>query len=267
MYNLAAKYIEKKITTPPNLGIILGSGLSEIADFVNNPIIIEYKNIPNFPISTVKGHKGRFVVGNLANREVIIMQGRFHYYEGYNPAQIALPVRVMAQLGVKTLIITNAAGGINPKFKPGDLMIIRDHINISGINPLRGENDDSLGPRFPDMTNAYTPELRKKMHSIASKLSIPIHEGVYSLMLGPSYETPAEIKMLSLMGADAVGMSTVPEVIAAVHCGINVVGISCITNMAAGILDKPLSHEEVICTADMTKDLLRNLIMNFIEQL
>lgn len=267
MYNLAAKYIEKRIAITPKIGLILGSGLGELADLMTNSTVIEYKSIPHFPVSTVRGHEGRFVIGRLADKDIIAMQGRFHYYEGYRPDQIALPVRVMAKLGVETLIITNAAGGINPEFKPGDLMIIRDHINLSGINPLRGKNDERLGPRFPDMTNAYEPKLRKILSSVALELDIPIHEGVYAIMLGPSYETPAEIKMLRFIGADAVGMSTVPEVISAVHCGMEVVGISCITNMAAGVLDKPLSHRDVVHTADKATDSLKDLIIGFVKQL
>ncbi len=267
MYREAAKYIRGKIDITPDVGLILGSGLSNIANLIDKPIIVNYDDIPNFPLSTVEGHEGRFVIGKLGGRNVIIMQGRFHYYEGYDPDQIVLPVRVMGILGVNTLIITNAAGGINPEFKLGDFMLINDHINLSGINPLRGKNDKLLGTRFPDMTNAYDGDLREKMQSTAAELGISMREGVYAIMLGPSYETPAEIRMLRLIGADAVGMSTVPEVIAAVHCGMKVVGLSCITNMAAGILDLPLSHKEVIHTANRANDLLKDLIVNFIESL
>lgn len=267
MYREAAEYIRKQINIQPQIGIILGSGLSSVADIMEDPIIIDYNDIPNFPISTVEGHIGRFLIGKFKDKDVIIMQGRFHYYEGYELSQLVLPIRTMKLLGVSILIITNAAGGISRKFQPGDIMIIQDHINISGLNPLRGTNDNNLGPRFPDMTNAYDSKLRELIHNTASKLDMTIHEGVYAIMPGPSYETPAEIKMLASMGADAVGMSTVPEVIAAIHCGIKVVGISCITNMASGILDKPLLHEEVVATANNVESSLRNLIKHFIQSL
>lgn len=267
MYRDAAEYIRKKINITPNIGIILGSGLSNIADLIDNPVIIDYADIPNFPITTVRDHANRFILGKLSDKEVIVMQGRFHFYEGYEPSKIVLPIRTMKLLGVETLIVTNAAGGVNDKFKPGDIMIINDHINISGINPLRGKNDDELGPRFPDMSNAYDFKLREQMHKSAEKLDIDIHEGVYAMMPGPSYETPAEVRMLACIGADAVGMSTVPEVIAAAHCGMEVIGLSCITNMATGILDDPLSHEEVVATAKSAEQRLKDLLNDFIKSI
>ena len=210
--------------------------------------------MPNFPISTVEGHEGRLVIGTLQGKTVVAMQGRFHYYEGYKMEEVTFPIRVMKLLGVKTLIVTNAAGAVNTSFKPGDLMIITDHINLSGNNPLIGKNLDLFGPRFPDMSNAYNKELRKIAKNVANSINIDIKEGVYAMMSGPTYETPAEIKMIRTLGGDAVGMSTVPEVIVANHCGMKVVGISCITNMAAGILEQPLNHEEVIETSNQVKN-------------
>lgn len=267
MYRDAAEYIRKKIDITPEIGIILGSGLSNIANLIDNPVVIDYADIPNFPTATVREHANRFILGTLSDKEVIVMQGRFHFYEGYELPKVVLPIRTMKLLGVDTLIVTNAAGGVNDKFRPGDLMVINDHINISGINPLRGKNDDELGPRFPDMSNAYDFKLRKQIHNSAAKLNIEIREGIYAMMPGPSYETPAEVRMLTYLGADAVGMSTVPEVIAATHCGMKVVGISCITNMAAGIIGETLSHEEVVATAKSVEDGLKNLLADFIQSI
>lgn len=267
MYKKAAAYIQDIIPTKPFLGLILGSGLGDMAELIEHPVYINYGDIPGFPVSTVSGHKGRFVIGRYKQKDIIIMQGRFHYYEGYEVSKIVLPVRVMKALGVMNLIITNAAGGINPNFSPGDLMVIKDHINLTNLNPLRGENIDEIGPRFPDMTYAYNPFLTSLMLKQANNMGIHLHQGIYAMMSGPSYETPAEIRMLRTLGADAVGMSTVPEVIAAVHAGINVVGISCITNMAAGILDQPLSHKEVMDTAENAKMIFIRLLKNFINAL
>jgi len=267
MYRVAAEFIKDRIERIPEIGLVLGSGLGSLADSIEDPTFIQYKDIPGFPETTVPGHIGRFVVGEYRGKNVIAMQGRFHYYEGREMEQIVLPIRVMRILGVKILVVTNAAGGINPDFSAGDLMMIEDHINFLGLNPLRGSNLDELGPRFPDMTYAYDPFLRKKLMEIAQELGIPLRKGVYAMMPGPSYETPAEIKMLKAMGADAVGMSTVPEVIAAVHAGMKVVGISCITNMAAGVLDKPLNHLEVMETAERSKDQFMSLLSNFIASL
>ncbi|WP_138416841.1 purine-nucleoside phosphorylase [Aquibacillus sediminis] len=259
----AADYIEKQLSSQPVLGLILGSGLGILADEVENPITIPYGDIPNFPVSTVEGHKGQLVIGQLEGKNVIAMQGRFHYYEGYAMDQVTFPVRVMKQLGITHLFVTNAAGGINENFQPGDLMIIQDHINNMGTNPLIGPNDKELGPRFPDMSNAYNKQLIKDAKDCADQLGLSVQEGVYVGNTGPSYETGAEIRMLRTLGGDAVGMSTVPEVIVASHEGLKVLGISCISNMAAGILDQPLSHDEVMeTTAKVREDFLR-----FVKQL
>ena len=231
------------------IGLILGSGLGDYADRARHPRYLGYEEIPGFPRSTVAGHKGRFVVGEIAGKTVLAMQGRFHYYEGHPNANNMLGVRVMKRLGVETLLITNAAGGVDPSFSPGDLMLISDHINYSGYNPLIGENDDAFGVRFPDMSNVYDRTLRKKVCEVAKKTGIPLKEGVYMMFSGPSFETPAEIRFARTVGASAVGMSTVPEAIAAAHCGLKTIGISLITNMAAGMLDQPLTHEEVQATA------------------
>jgi len=260
MYSKASQYINDRLENSPRIGLILGSGLGVIGDYIKKPIVIPYRDIPGFPRTTVKGHRGQFICGEYQNRQVIAMQGRFHYYEGKGIEDIVLPVRVYRELGVDTIIVTNAAGGINKSFTPGDIMIITDHINFSGINPLRGRNDDRLGPRFPDMSKAYSDRLMKIARQKGSDLGISLREGVYAMMPGPSYETPAEINMLRILGADAVGMSTVPEVIAAIHAGIEVLGLSCITNMAAGVLDKPLDHSEVIDTAEKAKMKFSKLI-------
>ncbi len=249
----AKQFIESKINIAPKAGLILGSGLGILADEIIEPVKIPYSEIPHFPVSTVEGHAGQFVFGNLSGKPVVAMQGRFHYYEGYSQQQVTFPIRVMKALGVETLLLTNAAGGVNTAFKPGDLMIITDHLNMSGMNPLIGKNMDDMGPRFPDMSEVYSKNLSSGIESVAERLSIPVQKGVYVIMSGPSYETPAEIRMLRTLGADAVGMSTVPEAIVANHCGMKVAGISCITNMAAGILDQPLNHTEVMETAEMVK--------------
>jgi purine-nucleoside phosphorylase len=249
----AVTFLKTNYKQKPKLGLILGSGLGVLADEIKNPVKIPYREIPDFPISTVAGHAGQLVFGLLEGVEVVAMQGRFHYYEGYSFDKVTFPVRVMKGLGVETLIVTNAAGGINENFAPGDLMLISDHINNMGSNPLIGPNDDQLGVRFPDMSEAYSKELRELAKEKAVQLNFNVKEGVYVAFTGPTYETPAEIRAFRILGADAVGMSTVPEVIVARHSGIKVLGISCITNMAAGILDQPLSHEEVIDTTERVK--------------
>jgi purine-nucleoside phosphorylase len=250
----------------PTVGLILGSGLGMMAEQIEDSVIIPYGEIPHFPVSTVAGHAGQLVAGYLGGRPVVAMQGRFHYYEGYSMSQVTYPVRVMKMLGVDKLIVTNAAGGVNTNFEAGDLMVITDHINLMGTNPLTGENISELGPRFPDMSEAYGKELRKLAFSVAMKKQIVLQEGVYAAVMGPSYETPAEIRYLRVIGADAVGMSTAPEVIVANHCGMKVLGISCITNMAAGVLEVKLSHEEVMETADRVKDQFIGLIMGILKQ-
>jgi purine-nucleoside phosphorylase len=249
----AAQFLKDKYNKTPKIGLILGSGLGVLADEIVSSVKIPYNEIPDFPVSTVEGHAGQLVFGLLNDVEVVAMQGRFHFYEGYSFDKVTFPVRVMKELGVEMLIVTNAAGGVNECFSPGDLMIITDHINNMGSNPLIGPNDARLGVRFPDMSEAYSKELRIIAKEIASRCSIDIKEGVYVGNTGPIYETPAEIRMLRVLGGDAVGMSTVPEVIVARHSGIKVLGISCISNMAAGILDQPLTHDEVIETTERVK--------------
>ncbi|SHM89672.1 purine-nucleoside phosphorylase [Gracilibacillus kekensis] len=261
--NEATSYLQTKITTKPKVGLILGSGLGMLADEIENPTKIKYEEIPGFPISTVEGHAGQLVIGNLQGVEVIAMQGRFHYYEGYGLEAVTFPVRVMKELGIDKLLVTNAAGGINRDLEPGDLMLITDHINNTGQNPLIGENLSDHGVRFPDMSTAYDRNLQKVSKQVASQLNITLKEGVYVWNTGPSYETPAEIRMLEKIGGDAVGMSTVPEVTVARHAGTQCVGISCISNMAAGILDQPLTHDEVIETTEK----VRESFLTFVKQL
>lgn len=261
----ASKYIQSKITVMPEIGLILGSGLGILAEEICDSVVIPYTEIPYFPASTVSGHKGQLVIGSLKGKQVIAMQGRFHYYEGYSMENITFPVRVMKQLGIKSVIVTNAAGSINKKYNPGDLMIIKDHINNMGTNPLIGPNNDELGGRFPDMSQAYDREYIKLAETCANEIGLKIHNGVYVGNTGPTYETPAEINLLRILGGDAVGMSTVPEVIVARHTGLRVLGISCISNMAAGILDQSLSHEEVIATTEKVKGSFIELVMKIVH--
>ena len=262
----SAAYINDKLTSAHDIGIVLGSGLGVLADEIENAVEISYSEIPNFPVSTVEGHEGKLVSGILNGKRILAMKGRFHYYEGYRMEEVVFPIRVMKLLNINNLLVTNAAGGINEEFEPGDLMLISDHIKFFSESPLRGKNINELGPRFNDMSCAYSKNLRQMAKKVADSLGINIKEGVYSFMSGPSYETPAEIRMLRVLGADAVGMSTVPEVIAAAHSGINVLGISCISNMAAGILDTPLSHDEVIETAAQVRDKFILLVKNIIKE-
>ncbi|MBO8154885.1 MAG: purine-nucleoside phosphorylase [Bacillaceae bacterium] len=249
-----ADFIRQRLQTAPKIGLILGSGLGVLADELQDSAVIPYQKIPHFPQSTVAGHKGQLVSGHLEGQPVLAMQGRFHYYEGYSMKQVTFPVRVMKELGIEILIVTNAAGGINEQFSPGDLMLIEDHINMMGNNPLIGSNHDEEGPRFPDMSEAYDRKLIQHARQCAERLGINVQQGVYVGNSGPSYETAAEIRMLNRLGGDAVGMSTVPEVIVANHTGLKVLGISCISNMAAGILDQPLSHDEVIETTEKVRE-------------
>lgn len=265
--NKACEFIKSKLNSIPSIAVILGSGLGELTEEIENRTIIKYVDIPYFPVSTVAGHAGQFAEGSIGGRDVIMMQGRFHYYEGYDMKTVVFAVRVLKVLGIKTLIVTNAAGGVNLDFKPGDLMIIKDHINMSGANPLIGKNIDELGPRFPDMSEPYSKKLIDIAKNTAKKLNIDIKEGVYLMLTGPCYETPAEIRMVRKLGADAVGMSTVPEVITARHMEVSVLGISCITNMASGILNKPLNHKEVIETSNMVKDKFKKLISGIIADI
>lgn len=261
------EYIEKKIAGNVEIGMILGSGLGALAEKLTEKVVISYKEIPHFPQSTVQGHAGQLVCGTLEGKQVVVMQGRFHFYEGYSLAQVTYPVRVMQKLGVKTLVVTNAAGGVNRSFTPGDLMLIEDHLNLMGANPLIGPNQDSFGLRFPDMSEAYNRELRNLAEKVAANQGFSLQRGVYVGLTGPSYETPAEIRYLSTIGADAVGMSTVPEVIVANHGGIRVLGISCITNMAAGILERKLDHSEVMETADRIKEKFLGLVRGVVREL
>lgn len=242
----AKYYLESNIKVKPEIGLILGSGLGILADEIEDPVVLDYEHIPNFPISTVEGHAGQLIVGKFMGKQVMALKGRLHYYEGYTMSEVTFPVRVMTALGVGQIIVTSAVGGINKNFVPGDLMIIRDHINFGFNNPLIGADCSSLGVRFPDMSGAYSESLIILAEKAAKENNIDVKKGVYAFLTGPAYETPAEIKMIGILGADAVGMSTVPEVMAAIHGGAGVLGISCITNMAAGISDKPLNHDEVI---------------------
>lgn len=252
--NKSVEFIKTKIDYKPEVGIILGSGLGDFADNISNAIEIDYSDIPGFPQSTVVGHSGKLIFGDLEGKKVVAMKGRIHYYEGQGIERTVFPTKVLCELGIQNLVVTNAAGGVNKSFEPGDIMIIRDHINFAGTNPLIGANEEDKGPRFLDMTDAYSKELRKKAKEVAKEVGLDVKEGVYMWFTGPCYETPAEVKLARILGADSVGMSTVPEVIIARHRGVKVLGFSCITNMAAGILDQPLNHEEVIEVSDRIKD-------------
>ena len=256
----AAQLILQRTTHCPKIGLVLGSGLGAFADSLTDATRVPYAEIPSFPQSTAIGHAGRMVIGKAGEVAVAAMQGRVHLYEGYSVEQVAFPIRVFARMGIKAVIITNAAGGINLGYSQGALVLIRDHINLQGTNPLVGPNDDRFGVRFPDMTYAYSKEYREAACEEASKLGTTLHEGVYAGLLGPSYETPAEIEYLRRIGADLVGMSTVAEVIAAHHMGVSVLAISCVTNMAAGILDQPLSHAEVMETGERVKTTFETLL-------
>lgn len=244
----AASLLLSKVAVRPQIGLVLGSGLGAFAEELHDAVRIHYSEIPSFPRSTAIGHPGQLVIGKAADTPVAVMQGRVHLYEGYTPTEVVFPTRVLGQMGIRALIITNAAGGINLEYKQGALVVISDHINLQGQNPLVGSNDERFGSRFPDLTQAYSKPYRASALAAAQKLGITVHEGVYAGLLGPSYETPAEIRYLRTIGADLVGMSTIPEVIAARHMGIKVLAISCVTNMAAGILDKALDHQEVLET-------------------
>ncbi|HEX5425291.1 MAG TPA: purine-nucleoside phosphorylase [Candidatus Acidoferrales bacterium] len=249
----AARFVRARTKLRPRIALVLGSGLGAFADDLTDAVAIPYEKILGFPRSTAIGHAGRLVVGKAGDVAVAAMQGRVHLYEGYSAREVVFPMRVFGRMGVRAAILTNAAGGINRDYNQGALVVIRDHINLQGTNPLTGPNDDRFGLRFPDMTEAYAKDYRKIAIAEAQRLEIEVHEGVYAALAGPSYETPAEIRYLRTIGADLVGMSTVPEVIVARHMGIRVLGISCVTNMAAGILDRPLSHAEVLDTAERVK--------------
>ncbi|MGV3489340.1 MAG: purine-nucleoside phosphorylase [Tuberibacillus sp.] len=263
----ALAVLQPKLSVTPKVGLILGSGLGPLADELEQAERIPYTDLPHFPVPTVEGHAGRFVSGLLQNVSVLAMQGRYHYYEGYSLEQVTFPVRVMQALGIETIIVTNAAGGVNETFRAGDLMLINDHINGLFNNPLKGPNDASLGVRFPDMSEAYNKELRSLTKETARELNIPLKEGTYFAISGPSYETPAEVRMIRRLGGDAVGMSTVPEVIVARHAGMKVLGISCITNAWSGVNDKPLTHEEVIETSERVKAHFTQLIKSVVKKM
>ena len=263
----AAADAVRRACGPADVAVVLGSGLGDYVDALDNAKYIEYKDIPHFPVSTVSGHKGRWYTGTLQGKRVCMMQGRFHAYEGYDLLDVTMPIRVMQKLGVKTVILTNAAGGVNLDFHAGDLMLINDFINLSGKNPLTGPNLDEYGARFPDMTYSLDRELQALTLATAGKLGVPLQQGVYCWLNGPTYETPAEIRMTRTLGADAVGMSTVPEIIVARHGDMRVLGISCITNMAAGVLDQPLNHEEVMAMGEKVKGTFRALLDGVIERL
>jgi purine-nucleoside phosphorylase len=249
----AAKFIQSKTKLRPRIGLVLGSGLGAFADELSSATRIPYPKIPGFPRSTVEGHAGQLVVGKLGETAVAVMQGRVHLYEGYSPAEVVFPMRVLGRLGIGAAILTNAAGAINVAYSQGALVVLRDHINLQGANPLIGPNDARFGVRFPDMSQAYWKPYREIALSAANEMGIKAHEGVYAALAGPSFETPAEIRFLRRIGADLVGMSTVPEVIVAQHMGMRVLGISCVTNMAAGILDQPQTHAEVMETGERVK--------------
>lgn len=263
----AAKFIQSKSKLRPRVALVLGSGLGAFADELSSAKRIPFDTIPGFPRSTVQGHSGQLVIGTAAGVPMAVMHGRVHLYEGYSPKQVVFPMRVLGRLGVRAVILTNAAGAINLDYSQGALVALRDHINLQGTNPLIGPNDERLGPRFPDMSQAYCKAYREIALRVAKQLGIQLHEGVYAALCGPSFETPAEIRYLKTIGADLVGMSTAFEVIVARHMGIRVLGISCVTNMAAGILDQPLTHAEVMETGDRVKGQFISLLRGVIPPL
>ena len=256
----AVAFLSERMPQAPRLGLVLGSGWGGIVSGVEDPICIPYDQVPGMCASTVAGHAGQWIFGTVNGRYVAIMSGRLHYYEGHDLKDVTAPIRIMKEMGVQTVVLTNAAGAVNTSFKPGDLMLITDHISMTGVNPLFGKNEDQWGPRFPDMSKAYDPELLSIAEAVAQEQNFPIQKGVYTWMSGPSFETPAEIRMVRSIGGDAVGMSTVPEAIVARHGGMRVLAASCMTNMAAGVLDQPLCHEEVLETAERVKDSFRKYL-------
>jgi len=260
-------FIMSKTDYRPTVGMILGSGLGSLADEIENPFKIPYSEIPHFAKSEAVGHANELVIGEFKGKTVVAMKGRFHYYEGFTLDEVTFPVRVMKALGVENLIITNACGAVNTSFNPGDLMLITDHINLVGTNPLIGPNNEDLGTRFPDLSQVYNLDLRNTASNVAKEENITLREGVYAWWSGPAYETPAEIRMIRTQGADAVGMSTVPEAVVAVHGNMKVLGISCLTNMACGILDQPLNHDEVIEVAALVKEKFITLVKETIARM
>ncbi len=268
----AARFVESKTSLRPKIGVVLGSGLGAFADALGHTLRLSYKTIPGFPASTAAGHAGKLVIGTLGANgrgtvDLAVMSGRFHLYEGYTAQQVTSGIRLFHELGVERVVLTNAAGGINLEFAEGALVLISDHINLQGTNPLVGPNDEQLGPRFPDMTEAYSPELRELARETANELGVTLYEGVYAAVLGPSYETPAEIRFLKAIGADLVGMSTVAETIAANHLGMKVLGISCVTNLAAGLGGEKLNHEDVLEVADRVSATFLKLLRALLPKL
>jgi len=262
----AAQFIRGRADAEVSVGVVLGSGLGAFAEDLEQPVAIPYDEIPGFAHPTVEGHAGRLVIGSAEGVSIAAMQGRFHFYEGYSLAEVTLPIRVLKLLGVRTLILTNAAGSLNTEFTPGSLMVISDHINLMGVNPLIGPNDERFGPRFPDLTATYAPELQNIVIEEARAIEVDLRRGVYAALSGPSYETPAEIHMVRTLGADAVGMSTVPEAIVARHMDMQVIGISCITNLAAGVSDRPVDHSQVIATGERVREQFTELIRRVIRK-
>jgi purine-nucleoside phosphorylase len=263
----AASFIRGKSSAIPTIAVILGSGLGDFASSLGKAVSIPYEEIPHWPAAKVVGHEGRLVIGDVAGRPVAALAGRAHFYEGHDLRTVTFATRVLGMLGAKILILTNAAGGVNTRFKPGTLMVIDDHINLIGSNPLIGPNDDRFGSRFPDMTEVYSKRLRRVADEAAGELGLPLEHGVYVVWHGPSYETPAEIRYVRMIGADAIGMSTVPEAIVARHMGVEVLGISCITNLAAGVLPQPLNHEEVLDTARRVRGQFIGLLQAIIARI
>ncbi|MCS6816999.1 MAG: purine-nucleoside phosphorylase [Blastocatellia bacterium] len=263
----AVAFIRERSAIRPQVGLVLGSGLGTVVGGMSDAVELNYAEIPHFPTATVAGHPGRLLLGRLATTAVAVLQGRFHYYEGYAMEDVTFPIRVLGVLGVRQVVLTNAAGGINLRFRPGSLMLIADHLNLMGVNPLRGPNDERFGPRFPDLTQVYSPLLRALAHDVAREIGLALEEGVYAAVSGPSYETPAEIRMLRQLGADAVGMSTVPEAIVARHMGMEVLGLSVIANMAAGIAEHPLRHEDVLEAMTRVRERLQALLDRLIPRL
>lgn len=263
----ACTFISSKIENKPEIAVILGTGLGALAEQIEDKVIIKYSDIPHFPVSTVYGHTGELICGYIEGRQIIAMNGRFHYYEGYSMKDVTFPVRVFALLGIKKLIVSNACGGMNPEFSAGDIMLITDHINLMGDNPLIGKNLDEIGQRFPDMSEAYSKDFIKLAQDMGCRLGIDLKKGVYVAVSGPNYETPAELKMLRTIGADAVGMSTVPEVIVAKHSSMDVLGISCITDMALYDSLEPLDHEKVVKIANSAKPKFTKLVKSVIKEI
>ncbi len=262
----ASGYIKEKSGFEPEIGIILGTGLGSLGDHIEKVSVIDYSDIPEFPVSTVFGHAGRLILGYLEGKKVAAMQGRFHYYEGYSMQEVTMPVRVMKQLGIKLLIASNACGGLNPNFNAGDIMVITDHINFMGTNPLIGPNLEEFGPRFPDMSEVYEREMVEALEKTAASQGIKVHRGVYGAVSGPNYCTKAELRMMIKLGSDTVGMSTVPEAIVARHCGIKVAGVSCITDMAIPDTMIPPTHEEIVRVAESVKPRFVSLVKGFVKE-